>query len=95
MSREPGSALSAALHPSLGWSTPSIDVATMADPEDEVALLGPRVDHAEVPDPHLEQAGELSGERLPSEPLGGQDPLDPAHSPDRVVAIKLPQVLLD
>ena len=81
--------------PSLGWSPPSIHVATVPDPEDEVALVGSRVDHAEVPDPQLEQAGELPGEHLAPEPLGRQDPLEPVHGPNRLGAIELPQVLRD
>jgi hypothetical protein len=49
---------------------------------DDVALVGPPVNHAEVPDPQLEQAGELpglsnAGTRPDEEPRQrGQEALD-------------------
>lgn len=81
--------------PSLDWSPPSIHIAPVPDPEDEVAFVGPRVDHAKVPDPQLEQAGELAGECLAPESLGRQDSLEPVYGPSRLGATKVPQVLRD
>ena len=67
----------------------------MANPQDEEALVGPRVNHAEVPDPQLEQASELPRKRLAPAPLGRQDPLESVQGPDCLGTIERPQILRD
>ncbi len=55
---------------------PTVDLASVPDPQDEIARLRPCVDYAVIADADPEEAGELAGERLSGSALPGQGLLD-------------------
>lgn len=65
----------------LAGPPPPVDVAPVADPEDQVPLVGTGVDDSIIPRTEAKQPRKLSRERLSRSSFPEQRLLDPAQNP--------------
>jgi hypothetical protein len=63
------------------WASPSVDVATVSDSQDEISVGDPRIDHPVVADAKAEEARELTGQTLAGSILLGERFLDLLEDP--------------